>query len=245
MQVRIQGGQVQPVQLAFIQLILVDPGSWYIFVENVWCFRRNISHYCTDVNVNTTYCASLASLVDAVCSHVIMPPLSVSSALPQQHPSLPNPFSPTLGYICGTGLSTQLEDDSTIDDPEVPPIGLRHARLQSTPSSCYSEWDSSLWNTWSSAMDSNMASARTSLISSVDSCYTNDSANFACLLAAAADTMSGASLSGKKRRKCFGLLTDADCKHTVVPQQSKLNIIWVGRNMFFLLFYSGYHVVAP
>lgn len=44
-------------------------------------------------------------------------------------------------------------------------------------------------------MDSNMASARTSLISSVDSCYTNDSANFACLLAAAADTMSGASLS--------------------------------------------------
>ncbi|XP_049891389.1 roundabout homolog 1 isoform X2 [Epinephelus moara] len=117
------------------------------------------------------------------------------SALPQQHPSLPNPFSPTLGYICGTGRSTQLEDDSTTDDPEAPPIGLRRARLQSTPSSCYSEWDSSLWNTWSSAMDSNMASARTSLISSVDSCYTNDSANFARLLAAAADTMSGASLS--------------------------------------------------
>uniref|UniRef100_A0A673AB74 Uncharacterized protein n=1 Tax=Sphaeramia orbicularis TaxID=375764 RepID=A0A673AB74_9TELE len=77
------------------------------------------------------------------------------------------------------------------------PVGVRRARLQSTPSSCYSEWDSSLWNTWSSVMDGNMASARTSLISSVDSCYTTDSANFARLLAVAAETMSGASLSGE------------------------------------------------
>lgn len=48
-------------------------------------------------------------------------------------------------------------------------------------------------------MDSNMTSARTSLISSVDSCYTNDSSNFAHFLAAAAaaESLSGASLSGE------------------------------------------------
>lgn len=51
-------------------------------------------------------------------------------------------------------------------------------------------------------MDSNLSSARTSLISSVDSCYTNDSANFAHLLAMAAESMSGASLSGKQRKCC-------------------------------------------
>ena len=138
-------------------------------------------------------------LVYNISSYLTIPPLSVSSALPVQHPSLPNPFSPNLGYICGPVRSTQLEDDSDTDEPEAPPIGLRRARLQSTPSSCYSEWDSSLWNTWSSVMDGNMASARTSLISSVDSCYTNDSTNFARLLAVAAETMSAASLSGKQR----------------------------------------------
>jgi len=89
--------------------------------------------------------------------------------------------------------------DTAITDTELLPVSLRHARLQSTPSSCYSEWDSSLWNTWSSVTDSNLDSARSSLISSVDSCYTADSATFARLLAAAAETMSGASLSGKKR----------------------------------------------
>lgn len=145
--------------------------------------------------------------------------LSVSSALPEQRPSLPHPFSPTLGYICGPVCSTQLEDDPVTDEPEAPPIGLRRARLQSTPSSCYSEWDSSLWNTWSSVMDGNLASTRTSLISSVDSCYTNDSANFARLLAVAAETMSGASLSGKQRRNLFRLLTDPHSKNTAVPQR--------------------------
>ncbi|XP_019123425.2 roundabout homolog 1 isoform X1 [Larimichthys crocea] len=117
------------------------------------------------------------------------------SVLPEQRPSLPHHFPPTMGYICGPVRSTQLEDDPAADEHEAPPIGLRRARLQSTPSSCYSEWDSSLWNTWSSVTDGNLASARTSLISSVDSCYTNDSTNFARLLAAAAETMSGASLS--------------------------------------------------
>lgn len=117
------------------------------------------------------------------------------SVLPEPRPSLSHHFAPSLGYFCGPVRSTQPEDVSIADEPEPPLIGLRHARLQSSPSSCYSEWDSSLWNTWSSVMDGNLASARTSLISSVDSCYTNDSANFARLLAAAAETMSGGSLS--------------------------------------------------
>ncbi|XP_054481113.1 roundabout homolog 1 [Anoplopoma fimbria] len=117
------------------------------------------------------------------------------SALPEQHPSLPHPFFPTLGYICGPVCSSQQEGGPAYGELEVPHIALRHAGLRSTPSSCYSEWDSSLWNTWSSVTDSNMASARTSLISSVDSCYTSDSAHFARLLAAAAESVSGASLS--------------------------------------------------
>ncbi|XP_034745247.1 roundabout homolog 1 isoform X3 [Etheostoma cragini] len=124
-------------------------------------------------------------------------PERCSSALPRQHPSLPPPFLPPVGYIHRPGCSTHLEDDPALEEPEAPPICPPRARLQSTPSSCYSEWDSSLWNTWSSVTDSNMASARSSLISSVDSCYTSDSAHFARLLAAAAvtESMSGASLS--------------------------------------------------
>ncbi|XP_019940841.2 roundabout homolog 4 isoform X1 [Paralichthys olivaceus] len=117
------------------------------------------------------------------------------SALPEERSLLSHHFSPNLSYMCGPVHATQLEDDLATDEIEAPPIGLRRARLQSTPSSCYSEWDSSLWNTWSSVMDSDMTSTRTSLISSVDSCYTTDSAHFARLLAVAADTMSGASLS--------------------------------------------------
>ncbi|XP_077403653.1 roundabout homolog 4 isoform X4 [Vanacampus margaritifer] len=76
---------------------------------------------------------------------------------------------------------------------EAPAIGLRRVRLQSSPSSCYSDWDGSLWNTWSSITDENFASARTSLISSVDSCYTNASSNFAHFLTT--ESVSGASLS--------------------------------------------------
>ncbi|TNN51668.1 Roundabout 1 [Liparis tanakae] len=118
------------------------------------------------------------------------------SALPEQRPSLPCPFSPGLGYACGPVRSDGGE-------PEYPPVGLRRARLQSAPSSCCSEWDSLLWNTWSSAADGDVASARSSLISSVDSCSTTDSAHLhhlrhlARLLAAARaeETASGASLS--------------------------------------------------
>lgn len=84
--------------------------------------------------------------------------------------------------------------------------GPRHARLQSTPSSCYSDWDSSLWSTWSSVMDGNVHSTRTSLISSVDSCYTNDSTAFGrWLAAAAAESVSGASLSGEAPTPGAGL----------------------------------------
>ncbi|XP_061595073.1 roundabout homolog 1 isoform X2 [Cololabis saira] len=102
------------------------------------------------------------------------------SALPEQRPSLPPHFSPSL---------------VPTSEPEPLTVALHHARLQSTPSSCYSDWDSSLWNTWSSVRDGNLDSNRTSLISSVDSCYTGDSTTFARLLAAAAESMSGASLT--------------------------------------------------
>lgn len=117
------------------------------------------------------------------------------SVLPEQRPSLSHPFPHNLGFLRGPVFSSQPDIDSTLDGAEAPPISLRRARVQSSPSSCYSEWDGSLWNTWSSVMDGNMASARTSLISSVDSCYTTDSAHFARLLAVAAETMSRASLS--------------------------------------------------
>ncbi|KAJ0061724.1 hypothetical protein NL108_007079, partial [Boleophthalmus pectinirostris] len=122
------------------------------------------------------------------------------SLLPEQRPSLPQPLPHSLGFLSST-ISSQPDLYSTLGHSEAPPVGLRRSRVQSSPSSCYSEWDSSLWNTWSSMMDRDMGrdltSARTSLISSVDSCYTTDSAHFARLLAvaAAAESMSGASLS--------------------------------------------------
>lgn len=106
------------------------------------------------------------------------------------------PLPSTMGCHSELIPSTPMPPDTS---SEAPPIGLRHARLQSSPSSCYSEWDSSLWNTWSSITDGNFASARASLISSVDSCYTNASSNFAHFLTT--ESVSGASLSGKQRHK--------------------------------------------
>ncbi|XP_038153757.1 roundabout homolog 1 isoform X2 [Cyprinodon tularosa] len=105
-------------------------------------------------------------------------------------PSLPLSFSSTLGSTCGPVSSADLEDEEAPAGTPSLQAMLHRPRFQTSPSSCYSDWDSSLWNTWSSAMDSN----RTSLISSVDSCYTNDSSTFAHLLAVAAER-SGASLS--------------------------------------------------
>lgn len=134
--------------------------------------------------MNATRCSSYDP-VTSVC---------VSSALPVERSSLSQHLAPTLGYV-----ATHLRKLPASDEPEATPVDLRHARLQSTPSSCYSDWDNSLWSTWSSVMDGNINSARTSLISSVDSCYTNDSTNFSrWLAAAAAGSVSGASLSGER-----------------------------------------------
>lgn len=117
-----------------------------------------------------------------------MSPISTSH---QSSPSMPRPFSPTptFGYICGP------VDQEMDDEQESQPIGLRRATLRSTPSSCCSEWEGSLWNGWGSVSESNMASARTSIISSSDCSFIND-ANFARVLALTAESMSG-TLSGK------------------------------------------------
>ncbi|XP_029029600.1 roundabout homolog 4 isoform X2 [Betta splendens] len=100
------------------------------------------------------------------------------SALPEPRRCLSHPFSGTLGPVGGPPPEHQGA-----------PVGLWHAGLRSSPSSCCSDWDGSLWNTWSSVTEGTLASARSSLISSVDSCCTADS-NLARLLA-----MSGASVS--------------------------------------------------
>ncbi|XP_067253905.1 roundabout homolog 4 isoform X1 [Chanodichthys erythropterus] len=104
----------------------------------------------------------------------------------QSSPSMPRPFSPTptFGYICGP------VDQEMDDEQESQPVGLRRATLRSTPSSCCSEWEGSLWNGWGSVSESNMASARTSIISSSDCSFIND-ANFARVLALTAESMSG------------------------------------------------------
>ncbi|XP_077098499.1 roundabout homolog 4 isoform X2 [Siphateles boraxobius] len=104
----------------------------------------------------------------------------------QSSPSMPRPFSPTptFGYICGP------VDQEMDDEQGCQPIGLRGATLRSTPSSCYSEWEGSLWNGWGSVSESNAASARTSIISSSDCSFLND-ANFARVLALTAESMSG------------------------------------------------------
>ena len=73
----------------------------------------------------------------------------------------------------------------------------RRARLRSTPSSCCSEWEGSLWNAWGSVSEGNMPSARTSIISSSDCSFMND-ANFARVLALTAESMNGATFSGKE-----------------------------------------------
>ncbi|XP_056141178.1 roundabout homolog 1 [Lampris incognitus] len=115
------------------------------------------------------------------------------SVLSEQLPSLIRPFTPTMGYLCGPLPSVHLEG-TVAGEQEARPTGSQRARFQSTPSSCYSEWDGSLWNSWGSVTEGNMASARTSFISSVDSSSMSD-ANFARVLAAAAGSISGASLS--------------------------------------------------
>nr|XP_023690610.1 roundabout homolog 4 isoform X1 [Paramormyrops kingsleyae] len=110
--------------------------------------------------------------------------------------SLPRPFTPTptFGYICGP-LMSDLDTEDTHEDTgrSHHPVARRVA-LRSTPSSCCSEWEDSLWNGWGSVTDSNVPSARTSIISSSDGSFMTDT-NFARVLAAAAESMGGTSLS--------------------------------------------------
>ncbi|KAM6969949.1 roundabout homolog 4 [Aplochiton taeniatus] len=150
-----------------------------------------------------SYCLSLAGdqrstlTSQEVTQYLELSPKSERrSNLSGPSPVLPRPFSPThtLGYICGPLPSGQLEDVNAADEHDPQPMGLRRARLRSTPSSCCSEWEGSLWNGWGSVSEGNMASARTSLISSSDGSFMND-ANFARVLAVAAESMSGATFS--------------------------------------------------
>ncbi|KAL0994534.1 hypothetical protein UPYG_G00123610 [Umbra pygmaea] len=152
-----------------------------------------------------SYCLSLDEEQDVtmtsqeVTQYLELSPKSVRHSAMSENPpsSLSRPFSPTptLGYICGPLPSDQLEDGMT-DDRETQPMGSRRARFQSTPSSVCSEWEGSLWNGWGSVSEGNMAdSARTSLISSSDGSFMNES-NFARVLGTvAAESMSGASFS--------------------------------------------------
>lgn len=89
-------------------------------------------------------------------------------------------------------------------------------------------------------MDCNMGSARTSLISSVDSCYTNDSTNFACMFAVAAETMSGASLSGEQRRNC----SFAVCSLQVMLSLEKTSLKSGKRMKMFAAFTACLHQMA-
>ncbi|XP_062870532.1 roundabout homolog 1 isoform X2 [Trichomycterus rosablanca] len=110
------------------------------------------------------------------------------SALAEKSSSLTRPFSPTptFGYICGP--SEREVGDDVDDEPET--VGLRRTALRSTPSSCFSEWEGSLWNGWGSTSEGNMQSARTSIISSSDGSFMND-ANYARILAMTGETVTG------------------------------------------------------
>ncbi|XP_076876576.1 roundabout homolog 4 isoform X2 [Brachyhypopomus gauderio] len=114
---------------------------------------------------------------------------SAHRALSETSPSLSRPFSPThtFGYICGP-FDREMGDLD--DEQESRPMGLRRVALRSTPSSCHSEWEGSLWNGWGSVSEGNVPSARTSIISSSDGSFMND-ANFARVLAMTGEPMSG------------------------------------------------------
>ncbi|KAJ8347591.1 hypothetical protein SKAU_G00261800 [Synaphobranchus kaupii] len=150
----------------------------------------------------------------------LSPKVERRSVMPGSPASLPRPFSPTptFGYICGplpTDLDAEdLNEEADIGRSQRPCSG--RSRLRSTPSSCASDWEGSLWNGWGSISEGNLPSARTSLISSSDGSFMND-ANFARVLAVAAESMGGASFSDFSPpasplsalfppRECFGEL---------------------------------------
>ncbi|XP_017345303.2 roundabout homolog 1 [Ictalurus punctatus] len=112
------------------------------------------------------------------------------STLGENSPSLSRPFSPTptFGYICGP--SEHEAQDDVDDEQESQAVGLRRTALMSTPSSCCSDWEGSLWNGWGSVSEGNTTSARTSIISSSDGSFMND-VNYARIMAMTAESMSG------------------------------------------------------
>ncbi|CAL1574079.1 unnamed protein product [Knipowitschia caucasica] len=156
--------------------------------------NTNVSNYSR--HSTASYCRSLQPEHSSGATQYLelSPKPERCSVLPEQRPSLPPPLPHSLGYISGVTMSSQPDMYSTLDS-EALTARVRRARVQSSPSSCYSDWDSSLWSTWSSALERDMCSPRTSLLSSVDSCCTQDSAHWARLMAAAAEGMSGAELS--------------------------------------------------
>ncbi|XP_041947130.1 roundabout homolog 1 isoform X2 [Alosa sapidissima] len=129
------------------------------------------------------------STQDATQYLEIRPRMDRAGVLPDN--LTPRPFSPTptFGYICGP---SEVEEVSERRGHQRGVAG--RAQLRSTPSSCCSEWEGSLWNAWGSISEGNMPSARTSIISSSDCSFMND-ANFARVLALTAESMTGASLS--------------------------------------------------
>ncbi|XP_036381741.1 roundabout homolog 1 isoform X2 [Megalops cyprinoides] len=150
----------------------------------------------------------------------LSPKVDRRSVLPDSPASIPRPFSPTptFGYICGP-LPSDLDTEDVSEEPDAgrsQQLCSRRSRLRSTPSSCGSEWEGSLWNGWGSVSEGNMPSARASLISSSDGSFMND-ANFARVLAVAAESMGGAAFSDFSPpasplsalfppRECFGEL---------------------------------------
>ncbi|KAF4081995.1 hypothetical protein AMELA_G00146710 [Ameiurus melas] len=112
------------------------------------------------------------------------------STLIENSPSLSRPFSPTptFGYICGP--SEHEAQDDVDDEQESQAVGLQRTALMSTPSSCCSDWEGSLWNGWGSVSEGNTTSARTSIISSSDGSFMND-VNYARIMAMTAESMSG------------------------------------------------------
>ncbi|XP_064207151.1 roundabout homolog 1 isoform X3 [Anguilla rostrata] len=150
----------------------------------------------------------------------LSPKVERRSAVPDSPASQPRPFSPTptFGYICGP-LPSDMDAEDLDEGPDAGrsqrPFSGR-SRLRSTPSSCASDWEGSLWNGWGSISEGNLPSARTSLISSSDGSFMND-ANFARVLAVAAESMGGAPFSDFSPpasplsalfppRECFGEL---------------------------------------
>ncbi|XP_015193166.2 roundabout homolog 4 isoform X1 [Lepisosteus oculatus] len=156
-----------------------------------------------------SFCLSVDEETDGALTHQevaryleLSPKVKRHRALAESPTSPPRPFSPTptFGYICGP-LPSDLEAEDVSEDLDLDLAGSRQLcprggvpRRCHTPSSCGSEWEGSLWNGWGSVSGGNTPSARASLLSSSDGSFMND-ANFARVLAVAAETLGGSSFS--------------------------------------------------